>query len=142
MTGQLQVQLVTRLVALDEVEGSAVKDVYHLLVDDCGPIRHAAAALVADSLEEHGARALQVGNCSFVCWRRLHSLTVTCRLLHDANTLLCRLLLLGTTAGSACCGPGDAASWPVFPVCLPSHAPQRVTMGIPPFCQICVTPDM
>ena len=106
MTGQLQMQLLTRLVALDEVQGSAVKDVYHLLVDDCGPIRHAAAALVADSLEEHGVRTLQVEISSFVCWRRLYSLAVTCCLLHFANTLPCSLLLLGNTSGNASCGPG------------------------------------
>ncbi len=55
-----QIQLMTRLAKLDEVEGTAVRDAYRLLVDDAGPIRHAAADLVADLLEELGSRQLQV----------------------------------------------------------------------------------
>ncbi len=56
----LQIQLLTRLVKLDEVEGSAINDTYRLLVDEAGPIRHAAANLVANLLPSLGERQLVV----------------------------------------------------------------------------------
>ncbi len=56
--GEVQVQLVTTLVKVEEVEPDAVREVYRLLVDSAAGIRHAAADLVADLLEEQGARFL------------------------------------------------------------------------------------
>ena len=53
---RLQIQLMTVLAKLEEVEGTAVRDTYRLLVDDAAPIRHAAADLVADLLPELGTR--------------------------------------------------------------------------------------
>lgn len=53
-----QVQLLTLLVQLEEVPGKQVRDVYKLLLDDSYNIRHAAAELVADMLEESGQRHL------------------------------------------------------------------------------------
>ncbi|DBB17328.1 TPA: hypothetical protein ACH3X3_014371 [Trebouxia sp. C0006] len=56
------VQLLTVLVRLEEVPGHQVRDVYKLLLDDSYAVRHAAAELVADMLEESGQRHLaQVG---------------------------------------------------------------------------------
>ena len=60
MAGCAQIQLMTRLAALEEVEGTAMQDVYRLLVDDSGAVRHAAATLVADLLPSHGRRLLAV----------------------------------------------------------------------------------
>lgn len=54
----LQVQLLTLLVRLEEVPAKQVRDVYKLLLDDSYAIRHAAAELVADMLEESGERHL------------------------------------------------------------------------------------
>jgi hypothetical protein len=56
----LQIQLMTRLAKLEEVEGTAVRDTFRLLVDDAAPVRHAAAELVADLLPDFGERQLQV----------------------------------------------------------------------------------
>lgn len=53
-----QVQLVTSLVKLEEIEPEAVREVYRLLVDSAAGIRHAAAGLVAGLLEDQGARFL------------------------------------------------------------------------------------
>lgn len=50
----------TRLAKLGEVEGTAVRDTFRLLVDDAAPVRHAAAELVADLLPDFGERQLQV----------------------------------------------------------------------------------
>lgn len=57
---RLQIQLMTRLAKLEEVEGTAVRDTFRLLVDDAAPVRHAAAELVADLLPDFGERQLQV----------------------------------------------------------------------------------
>jgi len=46
------------LVRLEEVPGHQVRDVYKLLLDDSYAVRHAAAELVADMLEESGQRHL------------------------------------------------------------------------------------
>lgn len=54
----MQIQLMTRLAALEEVEGTAMQDVYRLLVDDSAAVRHAAADLVADLLPSHGRKLL------------------------------------------------------------------------------------
>lgn len=43
---------------LEEVPAKQVRDVYKLLLDDSYAIRHAAAELVADMLEESGQRHL------------------------------------------------------------------------------------
>lgn len=51
---RLQVQLLTELVRQGEVAHSEVSTVYKLLVDDAPAIRHAAAELVAQLLEELG----------------------------------------------------------------------------------------
>ena len=58
-----QIELMTRLAALGEVEGTAMQDVYRLLVDDSAAVRRAAANLVADLLPSHGRKMLmsQVG---------------------------------------------------------------------------------
>lgn len=55
---RVQVQLLTVLVRLEEVSASQVRDVYKLLLDDSHAIRHAAAELVTDMLEESGQRHL------------------------------------------------------------------------------------
>ena len=61
----LQVKLLTVLVRLEEVPANQVRDVYKLLLDDSYAVRHAAAELVADMLEESGQRHLaQVLNTS------------------------------------------------------------------------------
>lgn len=52
------VQLLTVLVRLEEVPAKQVRDVYKLLLDDSYAVRHAAAELVADMLEESGQRHL------------------------------------------------------------------------------------
>lgn len=54
----MQVQLLTVLVRLEEVPLSQVRDVYKLLLDDSHAVRHAAAELVTDMLEESGQRHL------------------------------------------------------------------------------------
>ena len=54
----VQVQLLTVLVRLEEVPAKQVRDVYKLLLDDSYAVRHAAAELVADMLEESGQRHL------------------------------------------------------------------------------------
>lgn len=54
----MQVQLLTLLVRLEEVPGKQVRDVYKLLLDDSYALRHAAAELVADMLEESGQKHL------------------------------------------------------------------------------------
>ena len=69
-----QVQLLTVLVRLEEVPPAQVRDVYKLLLDDSYAVRHAAAELVTDMLEESGQRHLaqviilivtrHVGSCS------------------------------------------------------------------------------
>jgi hypothetical protein len=60
-----QVELVTLLVRAEEVPPRAVADICRLLVDDAHSVRHAAAGLVADMLEEQGQRRLtQVGHLS------------------------------------------------------------------------------
>ena len=46
------------LVRLEEVPGHQVRDVYKLLLDDSYSVRHAAAELVVDMLEESGQRHL------------------------------------------------------------------------------------
>lgn len=52
----------TKLVRLDVLGAAEVSGVYQLLVDDSAAVRHAAAELVAGSLEDQGARHLaQVG---------------------------------------------------------------------------------
>lgn len=53
-----QVQLLTVLVRLEEVPAKQVRDVYKLLLDDSYAVRHAAAELVSDMLEESGQRHL------------------------------------------------------------------------------------
>ena len=55
---KVQVQLLTLLVRLEEVPGKQVRDVYKLLLDDSYALRHAAAELVADMLEESGQKHL------------------------------------------------------------------------------------
>ncbi len=56
------------LVRLEEVPGHQVRDVYKLLLDDSYAVRHAAAELVADMLEESGQRHLaQVITSPFHC---------------------------------------------------------------------------
>ena len=54
----MQVQLLTVLVRLEEVPPAQVRDVYKLLLDDSHAVRHAAAELVTDMLEESGQRHL------------------------------------------------------------------------------------
>lgn len=54
----IQVQLLTVLVRLEEVPPAQVRDVYKLLLDDSHAVRHAAAELVTDMLEESGQRHL------------------------------------------------------------------------------------
>ncbi len=57
------------LVRLEEVPGHQVRDVYKLLLDDSYAVRHAAAELVADMLEESGQRHLaQVITSPFYCF--------------------------------------------------------------------------
>ena len=51
-------QLLTVLVRLEEVPAKQVRDVYKLLLDDSYAVRHAAAELVTDMLEESGQRHL------------------------------------------------------------------------------------
>ena len=66
----MQVQLLTVLVRLEEVPAKQVRDVYKLLLDDSYAVRHAAAELVADMLEESGQRHLAQVSCSpylFLC---------------------------------------------------------------------------
>lgn len=46
------------LVRLEEVPAVQVRDVYKLLLDDSYAVRHAAAELVTDMLEESGQRHL------------------------------------------------------------------------------------
>lgn len=54
----MQVQLLTVLVRLEELPPAQVRDVYKLLLDDSHAVRHAAAELVTDMLEESGQRHL------------------------------------------------------------------------------------
>lgn len=72
-----QVQLLTLLVRLEEVPGKQVRDVYKLLLDDSYAIRHAAAELVADMLEESGQRHLGqarlLGTCYALLQLQLHT---------------------------------------------------------------------
>ena len=65
----MQVQLLTVLVRLEEVPASQVRDVYKLLLDDSYAIRHAAAELVTDMLEESGQRHLAQVSPHQVCMR-------------------------------------------------------------------------
>ncbi|KAL3143333.1 hypothetical protein ABBQ38_002169 [Trebouxia sp. C0009 RCD-2024] len=68
------VQLLTVLVRLEEVPLSQVRDVYKLLLDDSHAVRHAAAELVTDMLEESGQRHLaQVGKAAAAGGRKRKS---------------------------------------------------------------------
>ncbi len=72
----MQVQLLTVLVRLEEVPAKQVRDVYKLLLDDSYAVRHAAAELVTDMLEESGQRHLaQVALTALIllCFICLHS---------------------------------------------------------------------
>lgn len=60
----------TQLVKLEELEHTAVRDVYRLLVDDSPAIRRAAAELVAGSLEEQGRRQLDLAAAATQAIRR------------------------------------------------------------------------
>ena len=82
-----QVQLLTLLVRLEEVPGKQVRDVYKLLLDDSYAIRHAAAELVADMLEESGRRHLGQARPLVICYLLLH-LYLQIHKLNSSNVML------------------------------------------------------